>query len=48
MHTSGRYVLKLHLHVIVTEMIIRKDGEEVQKGLKKKLGTKIAIKNDFS
>jgi len=36
MPTSGRSVLKLHLHVEVTEIIIRKDGEEVQKGFKKK------------
>jgi len=35
MHTSGRSVLKLHLHVSVTEIIIREDGEEVQKELKK-------------
>lgn len=30
MHTSGRSLLKLHLHVKVTEIIIRKDGEVVE------------------
>jgi hypothetical protein len=40
MHTSGRSVLKLHLHVNVTEIIIRIDGEEIQKGLKKMKGSR--------
>jgi hypothetical protein len=38
MHTSGRSVLKLNLHVNVTEIIIRKDGEEAQKELKRNEG----------
>jgi hypothetical protein len=32
LHTSGRSVLKLHLHVSVTDIRIRNDGRKLQKG----------------